>query len=422
MKCGRSVAALSSTGVVALLTACSGPGFAVPGTMPHGSSAARDAGPAYKALYSFRGTPDGTNPAASLIDVNGVLYGTTTCGGTYDQGTCAASGGAGGTAFSLTKSGKEKILHSFGGGSDGSQPHAPLVEVNGTLYGTTQNGGAYACHKFGCGGGTVFSMTTDGAEKVLHSFGNGTDGSFPMAGLIGAGGKLYGTTSVGGTYGDGTVFRLTKSGKEKVLHWFGEEADGQIPVAGLVDVGGTLYGTTEFGGSYICVGSVACGTVFSITAGGSEKVLHSFGQGTDGNDPVAGLIDVSGTLYGTTSAGGVYGSGTVFSVMTGGSEKVLHSFGKGTDGNDPVAGLIDVSGKLYGTTYFGGINTCGSGITCGTVFSVTTVGTEKLLHSFGSGKDGVRPLAGMVYEGGRLVGTTYFGGSHGDGIVFSLTP
>jgi len=60
-----------------------------------------------------------------------------------------------------------------------------------------------------------------------------------------------------------------------------------------------LYGTTEFGGTY------DNGTVFSVNPNtGAETVLHSFGSGADGEYPIASLIDVKGTLYGTTEEGG----------------------------------------------------------------------------------------------------------------------
>jgi uncharacterized repeat protein (TIGR03803 family) len=307
--------------------------------------------------------------------------------------------------------------------------------VSGTLYGTTQFGGTYDCHKITCGAGTVFSITTDGTEKVLHSFGERNDGSVPRAALINVDGKLYGTTSSGGTNGDGTVFSLTPSGDEKVLHNFGEGSDGQVPTAGLVDVDGTLYGTTSGGGAYSCYvsgGYLPCGTVFSITTGGKERVLHSFGKGTDGMTPAASLINVKGTLYGTTYAGGAdHGAGTVFSITPDGTEKVLHSFGEGTDGIGPAAGLIDLSGTLYGTTTIGGTydseiykgGTYGRDIyEGGTVFSVTRSGKEKVLHSFGKGKDGDDPQAGLIKLMGRLYGTASSGGLHGYGGVFLLTP
>ena len=155
---------------------------------------------------------------------------------------------------------------------------------------------------------TLFMTSTWAAaqEKVLHSFNNnGTDGLSPDAGLIfDAAGNLYGTTYAGGTYNYGTVFELTPAAgggwTEKVLHSFSNGTDGGYPVAGLIfDAAGNLYGTTYRGGTY------GCGTVFELTpaAGGSwtEKVLYSFGNGTDGAYPDAGLIfDAAGNLYGTT--------------------------------------------------------------------------------------------------------------------------
>ena len=97
--------------------------------------------------------------------------------------------------------------------------------------------------------------------------------------------------------------------------------------------------------------------------------LHSFGHGTDGKYPNFGdLLNVSGTLYGTTYYGGTHDDGTVFRITTAGTEHVLHSFGKGTDGNGPYsADLIDVDGTLYGTTDGGGAYDQASG-GGGTVF------------------------------------------------------
>jgi uncharacterized repeat protein (TIGR03803 family) len=130
-------------------------------------------------------------------------------------------------------------------------------------------------------------------------------------------------------------------------------------------------------------GNEGCGTVFSINpTTGVEKVLHSFGNGTDGSIPFAGLVDVKGTLYGTTAGGGGYTTGcqysrcgTVFSVNpTTDAETVLHSFqANGTDGEYPTASLIDVKGALYSTTFNGGGNvSCPQydPYGCGTVFAM----------------------------------------------------
>jgi uncharacterized repeat protein (TIGR03803 family) len=251
--------------------------------------------------------------------------------------------------------------------------------VNGTLYGTTTFGGVNCRNgKFDSGCGTVFSITPGGKEKVLYSFRSGTDGAFPTAGLIGVKGTLYGTTQYGGAYstyycgiygsrGCGTVFTITPSGKEKVLHSFGNGKDGTNPDTALVEVKGTLYGTTSDGGSGTC-GRTGCGTVFSITPSGREKVLYSF-NGGDGDGPEATLLNVNDTLYGTTVVGGAYNDGTVFSITLSGRETVLYSFMGGQDGSQPFSGLSYVNGTFYGTTYFGGVNCAPDG--CGTVYSIT---------------------------------------------------
>jgi uncharacterized repeat protein (TIGR03803 family) len=165
--------------------------------------------------------------------------------------------------------------------------------------------------------------------------------------------------------------RITVGGRVKVLHSFGKGTDGKTPLAGLIEIKGTFYGATFYGGAR---GSF--GTVFSITPGGMEKVLHSFGA--DGINPGASLVDSNGTLYGTTVGGGTYDDGTVFSVSTSGRTKVLHSFGNGYDGQVPNGTLIDVNGTLYGTTLKGGSGCRGIG-GCGTVFALTTKGPPKLV-------------------------------------------
>ena len=384
------------------------------GSQPHGASP-----PSFSVLYKFGAdSADGAYPVAGLTKVRETLYGTTSQGGAYRS--CVAPYDCGGTVFSITTNGTEKVLHSFAGGSDGAAPHAALLNMNGTLYGTTPRGGAYDASEGG--GGTVFSITTTGKEHVLYSFGSGSDGAHPEAGLIEVSGRLYGTTYDGGAYGNGAVFSITTTGKEHVLYSFGGGGDGAYPQAALTDVSNTLYGTTYSGGEH------GNGTVFSIARTGKEHVLYSFGKGSDGARPQAPLIDVSNTLYGTTYYGGAHGTGTVFSITRGGAEKVLHSFAKGfdrphgasEDGSEPRAGLLDVKGTLYGTTSMGGAHDNG------TIFSITTSGTERVVHSLkgkAQGGQGVYPLAPLIDVDGTLYGTASSGGrSVGWGTVFALTP
>jgi uncharacterized repeat protein (TIGR03803 family) len=239
-----------------------------------------------------------------------------------------------------------------------------IVDAAGNLYGTTSRGGIHAA-------GTVFELTHKRDEKVLYSFcslSSCPDGCSPLGGLLrDKAGNLNGTTASCGTSNQGTVFQLSKSGTETVLHSFaGGSTDGCNPDGTLaMDKHGNLYGTTTG------CGSSDDGIVWKVSQKGSETVLHNFTGGSDGADPNGGVvIDMKGNLYGTTVNGGAYSAGTVFEVTPkaggGATEKLLHSFGKGSDGTFPYAGLIfDASGNLYGTTYEGGA------YDGGTVFEIT---------------------------------------------------
>ncbi len=152
-------------------------------------------------LYAFRGVPDGASPYGGLItDASGDLYGTTYYGGRNGLGC----------VFELTPKGqgtyRERVLYSFNGAADGSSPTSTLLlGKSGELYGTTSTGGG------SCDCGTVFKVNQkSGKEAVLHSFTGGTDGAYPYYGLTkDSSGNFYGTTVAGGSSNQGTVFQLT---------------------------------------------------------------------------------------------------------------------------------------------------------------------------------------------------------------------
>ncbi|MGA2741548.1 MAG: choice-of-anchor tandem repeat GloVer-containing protein [Bryobacteraceae bacterium] len=422
---------------------------------------AQEATPTLTTLHNFAGPPgDGAYPYASVvIDGDGALFGVSVFGG--------ASGGTGGDGalFSLKApktsgaSWTEGVLHNFNGGDPGyaAYPYGTLV-IGGAagghpvLYGTTSGGGSTGLW------GTVFSLTppqSAGAHwtaTTLYVFSGGSDGAYPVGGVVvGAGGVLYGTTSAGGiaqgASGYGTVFCLTPpalSGgawTETVLYTFKggiNGPDGAIPEGGVTIGSGSseqpvLYGTTFSGGT------LGYGAVFSLQPptsgeGGAwtETVLHNFAGGVaDGFNPNAGVaIGSGGVLYGTTESGGAFLLGAVFSLTPPASgqgqawtETVLYSFAGGSDGAYADAGVaIGGGGTLYGTTYNGG--TSGRG----TVFALSPPSvagspwTERVLHSFLGGGDGANPEAAVAIYGRTLYGTTFYGGTSGFGTVFSLTP
>ena len=218
---------------------------------------------------------------------------------------------------------------------------------------------------------------------------------------------------------NGNAVVITCVWVESVLYSFGPNGsgDGATPYFdGLIQAtDGNFYGTTTFGGAN------GTGAVIKVTAAGQESVLYSFAASGSGDaaNPYAGLIQASdGNLYGTTLVGGVNNLGAVFQITPAGAESVLHSFGTGNDGVLPAGGLIQASdGNLYGVTASGG--TSGEG----TVFEITLTGAESVLYSFGGAPDGNEPLGSLLQASdGNFYGLTEFGGATGVGTVVKVTP
>jgi uncharacterized repeat protein (TIGR03803 family) len=350
---------------------------------------------------------DGANPLAGLaIDSNETLYGTTSAGGSSGYGV----------VFAMNLAGSEKVLYNFTGGADGASPQSSLIlDSLGNLYGSTYSGGTY-------GAGTVFEVTKGGKEKVLYSFTGGTDGASPIAGLaMDSTDNLYGTTFGGGAYGGGTVFEVTKGGKEKVLYSFGQGADGADPVAGVtLGTKGTIFGTTSTGGTY------GYGIIFQLSpssSGWRETVLHTFEMESDGGTPYAGLVfDQSGNLYGGATSGGDGGGGTIFELTPSGAGwnfTVLYGL-VGWDVSGPFRNLmVDSSGTIYGTTHCDGTGQAG------TAYELTQSGsswTYNSLYVF-SPVDGYYVYSNLVFDKrGNLYGTASVGAGNNYGAVFKVTP
>ncbi len=361
-------------------------------------------------VHNFTGGSDGGNPVNGFtMSATGTLYGTASSGGSSGYGV----------VFKVGDKGDETVLHSFAGGSDGATPNGGVIEdPSGAFFGTTTTGGT-------SGLGTVYRVKRT-KETVLYSFAGGTDGADPQAGLVmDAAGNLYGTTSVGGSAGNGTVFELVapkvKSGRwtETVLYSFGTGTDGATPIGGVnLDAAGNLYGTTSLGGTY------GYGTVFRLTPGSgwTENILYNFDNTTDGAYPYADLIsDAAGNLYGAATDGGTGGGGTIFELTPSNGNwtfAVLYSLpGWGISGTFRDL-LLDASGNIFGTTH------CDGADSAGTIFELTPSGgswTYTLLYTFTGGGDGLYSISNLVMKRGKLYGTTIDGGANGAGVIYKLT-
>jgi len=344
-------------------------------------------------LYKFctQGYPcltDGAKPYAGLVLAsNGKFYGTTTLGGTTDNGT----------VFQITSTGSFKTIYNFGGTTTGSVPWAtPIQAKDGDLYGGTSIGGSD-------NDGVLYAISTAGKLDDSLTF-TGDNGIYPFGKLVqGTDGNYYGTTGEVES-GDGTVF-VVKEAAIHTLHKF-TGTDGGDPIGGLVQArNGTFYGTTSTDG-----GPLQAGTVFSITAAGAFKTIYKFcarKNCTDGSTPYATLIQASdGNLYGTTYLGGANntncngGCGTIFKITTAGKLTTLYNFCSQrncADGYQPEGGLVQATnGTLYGTTYYGGTTDSG------TVFSLS-VGLKpfaKILSTLGTAG------ATVMILGDNLTGAT----------------
>jgi uncharacterized repeat protein (TIGR03803 family) len=316
-------------------------------------------------------------------------------------------------------------VHSFAGyPTEGAWTRMGLIQAtNGNFYGTTNSGGDGSC-TYGCG--TAFEITAGGAFNMLFNFDAFTGG--PSSGLIQANdGNFYGTTGGGGgspncyeSNGCGTVYEITPAGTMSTLYSFSEPA---TPLSGVIQGSdGNFYGTTYNGGDGSCTSG--CGTIFNVTPAGVLTTLYSF---PDTNVAPGGLLQgTDGNFYGTTLYGGtgnVYnydGNGTVFELTPSGTLTMLYSFcgqTNCTDGGGPTTLIQAADGNFYGTTLYGGAH--GSG----TVFEVTPAGALTTVYSFcaeHSCIDGSEPTGLMQAADGNFYGTTLHGGGSSVGTIFEI--
>jgi len=295
-----------------------------------------------------------------------------------------------------------------------------LLDDSGNIYGTTQYGGGSRNCPFFNGCGTVFKINAAGKETVLYSFTGRSDGCYPNQGVIkDTAGNLYGTT-YGCSSSRGTIFKINSAGDFTVLHTFaGSPADGSGPAFGqlTMDNSGSLYGVTTAGGAS------NAGVVYKVSETGDLRVLHSFAGGSDGCEPLGSLLWASGTLYGTASGCGASNGGTIWEINGEGKETVLHQFDGGTsDGCGPDGGVVlDSKGNLYGTTTSCGANDQGA------LYQLSASGRITLLHSFGKPAGLYPHGEVLLTTEGALFGTTLYGGpgpceGFGCGTVWSYVP
>lgn len=365
-------------------------------------------GNGYSVLMSFSGGSDGANPEAALLEgSDGMLYGTTSGGGTNDNGV----------VFRIGKDGSGFTTLVQFSGTNGANPESELIEASdGMLYGTTASSSTNGIL------GTVFRLQKNGTgfamlDRFLSTSQIKTNGAIPQARLVeGTNGMLYGTTSAGGTKGMGTLYQLNKDGSGfAMLYHFGTNntPDGRSPLGDLTLASdGMLYGTTFDGGTN------NSGTVFRIGQDGTGySVIASL---VSPRGPASGLIEATnGALYGTTELGGASGDGTVFSLQKDGSSfAVAKNFSaSGEDANSPYSTpIVAGTNELFGTTRLGG------SVAAGAVYSLRFDGAGyQIVSSLDSAAGPLDVVSSLLpLANGTLVGSSRFGGSTNNGTLFTL--
>jgi uncharacterized repeat protein (TIGR03803 family) len=191
--------------------------------------------------------------------------------------------------------------------------------------------------------------------------------------------------------------------------------------------------------------------VFALAAGGAQaqnlKVLESLCTDfacKSGYEAAGRMtMDANGDFFGFTTEGGTYGRGTAFKLYREPGKakwklQTIYNFCTdcsliGSTAFGPP--VIDTAGNIYATSEGGGVNGQGA------FFKLTPGSKGKLwnltvLYSFctkdNACHDGGQPIGDLTYQGAAsgalydgvstLYGTNEFGGAHGAGVAFSLTP
>lgn len=355
----------------------------------------------YTKLHDFSpvvGDLDGDGPLTELVNVSGVLYGTTTAGGVSGFGTIYK--------INTDGTGYAKVLDfdGVGGTNKGRYSSGSLLYSGGVLYGTTFYGGT---NDIGC----VFKINPDGTGfSRIHDFGHAgvdhyQDGSTPIL----SGGVFYGNTPY-------ALYKMNADGTSySIMHTFGAGCtDTYYSEGNLLISGSTLYGSAYAS----CDDWSGCGSIYKINTDGTgyAHFLDFAGAANGCNPDVCSLILSGSVMYGLTSGGGTSGKGVIYKINTDGTGYTkLHDF-SGADGDYPMGPLTISGNLLYGTTEFGGTGNKG------TVFRIKTDGTGfTKIYEF-SGADG-----NDVWYGGKLTiigtdiyGVTRKGGTSGKGVIYKL--
>ena len=360
----------------------------------------------FKKLHDFD-DKNGSYPQGNLVQAaDGMFYGLTNTGGANDFGVLFQFD-------PVTSTYTKKI--DFTGELNGNNPLGSLIQTkNGKLYGLTSGGG-----KSGYGSLFEFDPVSSTLTKKFEFAAK--NGNRPYGSLVEApDGNLYGLTAAGGSNDFGVLFRFNiSSEKYEVKIEFNDKGNGAGPKSTLtLATNGKLYGTTELGGDF------GEGVIFEydpLTAVLTKKFEFNNKEKSTGNYPIGPLMQSSdGVFYGMSYTGGTKGVGVLYtynpSTSTFNKEFDFHA---SSNGSTPVSSMIyGLNRKLYGITQSGGIKNAGTIFQYDVEFDV-----YKKMFDFDGKVSGGTPMGALLQaKDGKIYGTTYEGGAANKGVLFQFDP
>ncbi|NBP71020.1 MAG: hypothetical protein EBU52_20065, partial [Cytophagia bacterium] len=364
-------------------------------------------GTGYTVQHSFAIETPGSRPgfgSQMLQLANGKMYGVTEYGGLNASGVLYEYNPATNTYIKLYD-----FVQATGRNPTGGLALAP----NGKLYGMTQAGGSA---NFGVL--FEFDLTTNTYTKKVDFI--GANGSFPFACTLylHTNGKFYGVTNQGGTSGLGLLFEYdpaTNTYTKKID--FAGTANGKYPYTSLMITStGRVFGTTSQGGTN------DSGTLFEYNPTNNTLIKRRDFTTTDGLYPLAALVEAdNGRVYGLAGSGGTNGQGTLFEFNLSTNTFTKKIDFNGTNGATPYPGFVKAAnGKLYGITNGGGPSNVGVVFEYDVVSNTLTKKLDFFLDpATGKGLNGMVPTSNFTLSStGLLYGTTSQGGSAGGGVIF----
>lgn len=406
----------------------------------------------YLKKFDFDRTPSGINPMGALLQAaDGMIYGTTSQGGIYDEGvlfqfdpvtgiytkkldfsTAVTGGGPNGSLVQDTD-GKIYGTTTFGGASgggvifqfdpitnvftkkvdfnstNGSSPNGSLLKFSdGMFYGTTNQGGANSL-------GIIFQY--DPLNNILttkHDFVNST-GSAPKSALMQASdGKLYSTTVNGGANNGGVIYQYDPVSNTYINKYdlYNASVDGLQPEYTLSQgFDGKLYGVTFYGGLN------NLGIMFQYDPSTATCVKKMDFTAASGRTRSLMKQAPDGKFY-YFAEGGVAGRIVQYDPVTNISVTKIE-FNTGPNGKNPTGKLTRANnGKFYGMTPLGGVNNLG------VLFEydpVTHTFSKKI--DFAGSTNGSKPNGSLLLASdGKLYGMTELGGTSNQGVLFQYDP